>query len=121
MPLAKKECNETGIKTIPRSQFDRLVSQNTALESLMGKEVEWFSDRSGNLLGAVAKGEGVAGWNCAVLKRDKKGDFHVRKLMNSFFGLKHARVDLLHSMAGIAINRPDPTVLLASPTPSGRD
>lgn len=66
----------------------------------MGEEVEWFSDRLGNLLGAVAKGVGVAGWNYAVLKRDSKGDLHVCKLMNSFFGLKHARVDLLLSMAG---------------------
>lgn len=121
MPLAQTKCNEMGIKTIPRSKFDRLVPQNPALESLMGEEVEWFSSRSGNLLGAVAKGEGVAGWNYAVLKRDRKGDFHVRKLMNSFFGLRHARVDLLLSMAGIANNRPDPTVPLTTPAPSGRD
>ncbi len=87
----------------------------------MGEEVEWFSNRLGNLLGAVAKGEGVAGWNYAVLKRDRKGDFRVRKLMNSFFGLKHARVDLLLSMAGVAINPPDPTVHLTPPAPSGRD
>ena len=100
MPAAQKKRNESGIKTIPRSRFDRLVLQNFALESLMGEEVEWFSSRSGNLLGTVAKAAGVAGWNYAVLKRDGNGDFRVRKLMNSFFGLKHARVDLLLSMAG---------------------
>ena len=109
------------IGAIPRSEFDRLLPQNPAIESLVGEEIEWFSNRSGNLLGAVANGEGVAGWSYAILQRNKKGDFHVRKVMNSFFGLKHARVDLLLSMAGIAMNRPDPTVLLTSPAASGLD
>ena len=67
----------------------------------MVEQVEWFSNRSGNLLGAIARGEGVAGWNYAVLKRDKKGDFHVRKVMNNFFSSKAAGVDLLLSMADI--------------------
>jgi hypothetical protein len=89
------------IKAIPRSEFDRLLPQNPAVESLVGEEVEWFSNRSGSLLGAVAKGEGVAGWNYAILKWDQKGILHVRKVMNNFFSLKAARVDLLMSMAKI--------------------
>jgi len=89
------------IKTIPRSEFDRLLPQNPALENLMVVEVEWFSNRSGNMLGTIAKGESVAGWNYAILKRDKNGDSHVRKVMNNFFSLKAARVDLLFSMTGI--------------------
>jgi len=89
------------IKTIPRSEFDRLRPLRSALESLMGEQVEWFSNRSGNLLGTVAKGEGVAGWNYAILKRDKKGDPHVRKVMSNLFSLDDARVDVLLAMAGI--------------------
>ena len=89
------------IKTIPRSEFDRLRPLRSALESLMGEQVEWFSNRSGNLLGTVAKGEGVAGWNYAILKRDKKGGPHVRKVMSNLFSLNDARVDVLLSMAGI--------------------
>jgi len=99
--LKKGECTDMSIRAIPRSEFDRLLPQNPAVESLVGKEVEWFSNRSGNLLGAVAKGEGVAGWNYAILKRDHKGDPHVRKVMDNFFSLKAAKVDLLLSMAGI--------------------
>jgi hypothetical protein len=101
MPPAKKRRNEMNIKTIPHSGFDRLLPYSPALENLMVEQVEWFSNRSGNLLGAIAKGKSVAGWNYAILKRDRKGDFHVRKLMNNFFNLKAARVDLLLSMAGI--------------------
>jgi hypothetical protein len=86
------------IRTIPRSEFDRLLPQNSAIESLVGKEVEWFSNRSGNLLGAVAKGEGMADWNYVIVRRDRNGDFRVRKVMNNFFSLSAARVDLLLSM-----------------------
>jgi hypothetical protein len=89
------------IKIIPRTEFDRLQPLHAALESLMGEQVEWFSNRSENVLGFVAKSEGVAGWNYAILKRDKEGEFHVRKVMGNLFSLKDARVDLLLLMAGI--------------------
>ena len=107
------------IKNIPRSEYDRLLAHNPALKNLMGQQVEWFSNRSGNLLGSIAEGERVAGCNYAILKRDKKGDFHIRKVMSNLFNLKAARVDLLFSMAEIAITQPVPSVLLTSPIPSG--
>jgi len=89
------------IKTISSSEFDQLLPHFPALESLMVEQVEWFSNKSGNLLCAITKGEGVAGWNYVILKRDKKGDLHIRKVMNNFFNLSAARVDLFLSMAGI--------------------
>jgi hypothetical protein len=117
--LLKKGDNEMSIKTIPRSEFDRLLAHDPALKNLMVEQVEWFSNRSGNLLGAIAEGGCVSGWNYVILKRDKKGDFHTRKVMSNFFNLKAARVDLLLSMAEIAINQPSLSVLLTSPIPSG--
>ena len=107
------------IKIISRSEFDRLLAHHPALKNLMVEQVEWFSNRSGNLLGSIAEGERVAGWNYAILKRDKKGDFHIRKVMSNFFNLKAARVDLLLSMAEIAINQPALSVLLTLPIPPG--
>ena len=89
-----------GIKTIPRSEFTRWLPQNPALESWMAEQVEWFSDRTENLLGTIAKGKGVAGWNYVILERDKIGDFYVHKVMDNFFSLETARVDLLLWMAG---------------------
>jgi hypothetical protein len=71
------------IKTIPRSEFDRLVPQNPSLESCMVEQVEWFSDKSEKSLGAIAKG--MAGWNCVILEEDQKGIFQVRKVMSNFF------------------------------------
>ena len=67
----------------------------------MVEQVEWFSNKSGHLLGAIAKGEGYSDWNYVILKRDQRGDFHVRKVMGDFFSPRAARVDLLLSMAGI--------------------
>ena len=116
--MLKKGCNEMRIKTIPRSEFDRLLPQNPALENLMVVEVEWFSNRSGNMLGTIAKGESVAGWNYAILKRGKKGGFYVHKVMNNCSSSNAARVDLLISMAEIAIDEPDLSVLCSSPAPS---
>jgi len=89
------------IRAIARTEFDRLLPQNLAVENLMVDQVEWFSNRSGTLLGTIAQGESVAGWNYAILKRDKKGELHVRKVMGNFFDAKAARVDLLLSMAAI--------------------
>jgi len=72
----------------------------------MVEQVEWFSNRSGKLLGTIAKGGRVAGWNYAILKRGKNGDFYVHKVMNNFFSSTAAKVDLLISMAEIAIEQP---------------
>jgi len=91
------------IQTIPRPEFDRLLPLNPALENMMVKQVEWFSSKSGHLLGAIAKGRGFSDWNYAILKRDREGDFRVRKVMGNFFNLKAARIDLLLSMAGIEV------------------
>ena len=90
------------IRAIHRSEFDRLLLHNPTVENLMADQVEWFSNQPGNLLGTIAKGEGVTGWKYAILKRDTKGHIHVRKvMMKEFSYLKAARVDLLLSMAGI--------------------
>ena len=106
------------IKIISRSEFDRLLAHHPALKNLMVEQVEWFSNRSGNLLGSIAEGERVAGWNYAILKRGKKGGFYVHKVMNNCSSSNAARVDLLISMAEIAIDEPDLSVVCTSPAPS---
>jgi hypothetical protein len=106
------------INNISRSEYDRLLAYNPVLKHVMVNQVEWFSNRSGNLLGTVAEGESVAGCNYAILTRDKTRNFHIRKVMSNFFNVKAARIDLLLSMAEIAINQPALSVLLTSPIPS---
>jgi hypothetical protein len=103
------------IRTIPRFEFERLLPQNSLIEHLMVDQVEWFANASGNLLGIIAKGKSVAGWNYVILKRNKEGNLHVHKVMNSYFSRKAATDDLLISMAEMAIEQPDLAV------PLGRD
>jgi hypothetical protein len=98
--LLKKRSNKMPIKTIPRSEFEQLLPHSPALENWMVNQVEWFSNSSGNLLGAIAKDSGVAGWTYVVLERDKLGDVYVPKVMNNFFSTEAARVDLLLWMVG---------------------
>ena len=44
MPLAQqKRDSEMNIRTIPHSEFDRLLPYSAALENLMVEQVEWFS------------------------------------------------------------------------------
>jgi hypothetical protein len=90
--LLKRGFHEMGIKTIPRSEFAQLLPHNPALESWMVEQVEWFSHRSGTLLGTIAKGKSVAGWNYVILERDKLGDFYVHKVMNNFFSSEAAKM-----------------------------
>ena len=89
------------IQTVPHSEFDRLLPHHPVLENFMVEQVEWFSNRSGTLLGTIAGGRGLTGWNYAVMKRDTTGDFHVRKVMTNFSSLTAARLCLLLSMARI--------------------
>jgi hypothetical protein len=103
------------VTAIPRAEFDQLLPHNSVLENLMVKQVEWFCNKSGNLLGTIGKGQSAAGWNYVILKQDKEGGFHIHKVMNNFFDLKLAKDDLLISMAELAIEQPDLSV------PLGRD
>jgi hypothetical protein len=101
MALAQKVSNEMGIRTVLHSEFDRLLPHHPILERFMAEQVGWFSNPSGNLLGTIAGGRGVKSWNYAILKRDTRGEFHVRKVMTNFSSLTAARVCLLLSMARI--------------------
>jgi hypothetical protein len=96
-----KPGNGMSIKTISRSQFAQLLPCPFVLENLMVEQVGWFSNRSGNMLGTIANGAGVAGWNYVILKREKEGGFHIRKVMGNFFNLNAAKIDLLLSMKEI--------------------
>ncbi len=111
MPLAQKVSDEMGIHTVPHSEFDRVLPHHPVLERFMAEQVAWFSNRSGNLLGTIAGGRGVTGWNYAIMKRDTAGDFHVRKMMTNFSSLAAARVCLLLSMA--RIEKLNDTILMA--------
>jgi hypothetical protein len=87
------------IKDIGRAEFIRHLTLHSNLEHFIGKEVEWFSGKTGNILGPIALGGISRGWNYVILKRNRMGKFHVRNVACNFFNRAAARVDFMFAMA----------------------
>jgi hypothetical protein len=88
------------IKSIDRPEFVRRLSLDCDLEHLIGKEVEWFSSKTGNIIGTIALGDRRRGWNYVVLRRDQVGKFHVCDVVCNFYNHAAARVDFMFAMVG---------------------
>ena len=88
------------INNISRAEFSRLLPLGRRVERFIGKEIEWFSNNSGKVIGVIAVDRADKGWNSAVLERDKSGDFRVLKLGGDASSLDDARTELLADMAG---------------------
>ena len=63
----------------------------------MAQQVEWFSNKAGNIIGTIA-GTVEGGWSYAVLKGDRKGNFRVCNLGGDSYNLKAARSRFLIDM-----------------------
>ena len=60
----------------------------------MTEQVEWFANTVGNIIGTIA-GKTDKGWNYAVLKGDRRGDFRVCNLGGDSFSFTAARAGFL--------------------------
>jgi hypothetical protein len=87
------------INGVDRAEFIHLLSLQTDLESFVGKEVEWFSNKAGNVIGTIALGDGTRGWNYVVLRRETTGKFHACNVACNFYNHAAARVDCMYAMA----------------------
>lgn len=63
----------------------------------MTEQVEWFANTVGNIIGAIA-GKTDKGWNYAVLKGDRKGNYRVCNLGGDSFSFETARSRFLLDM-----------------------
>ncbi len=63
----------------------------------MVNQVEWFTNKVGNIIGTIA-GKEDDGWNYAVLKEDRRGNFRVCNLGGDSFSLEAARSRFLLDM-----------------------
>ena len=86
------------IKAIGRAEFIYRLSLDSDLEHFIGKEVEWFSNKTGNILGTIALGDGSRGWNYVILKRNQLGKFHACNVVCDFYNHGAARVDFMFAM-----------------------
>jgi hypothetical protein len=86
------------VTSIPRVRFDRLLATNRYLESVIGTEVEWFTDGSEILLGTIAEGLLFDRWTYVLLG---KGGITGFRILNIEFGVStrdEATVRLLRIM-----------------------
>ncbi len=95
------------VKSIGSGEFNRLLPSHLVLEHLMAGQVEWFGNRTRNLIGAIAEGKRQAGWNYAILRRHKLGNFRVCDVRGNFYSRKAARTDLFVAMMGAGPGRPE--------------
>ena len=86
------------IRAIGRAEFIHRLSLDSDLEHFIGKEVGWFSNRTGNILGAIALGDKDRGWNYVILKRDQLGKFYACDVVCDFYNHGAARVDFMLAM-----------------------
>jgi hypothetical protein len=94
------------IKDIGRAEFIRHLSPHSDLEHFIGEEVEWFSNKTGNIIGTIALGGSSSrGWNYVILKRNRMGKFHVCNIVCDFYNLAAARVDFMFAIVGAGQNR----------------
>ena len=88
------------IKRIGKMEFNQLLPSHGVLEDLIGGEVEWLADDSGNTIGTLAHDKWKQTWNFAILRRNKIGAFLLDNLKGNFFEQAIAKVDCLQTMAG---------------------
>lgn len=86
------------IRDTSRAEFIRRLSLLGDLERLIGKEVEWFTNAVGNVLGTIALAARHRGWNYVVLKKNKLGNFQASNRRENLFSLDEARVECLQAM-----------------------
>ena len=86
------------IRDTGRAEFIRRLSLHGDLERLIGKEVEWFANAAGDVIGTIALAVRDGGWNYVVLRKNKLGNFQATSRGDNLFSLDEARVDCLQAM-----------------------
>ena len=93
------------VKDIGRAEFIDRLSLHSDLEHFIGKEVEWFSNKTGNIVGTIALGDRNRGWNYVILRRNRMGKFHVCNVVCDFYDRTAAKVDFMFAMVRAGQNR----------------
>jgi hypothetical protein len=87
------------INSTGQQAFHQLLSASAILEMAVGVEVEWFADETKTIIGNIAFDDSHKGWNYAMLKQDKSGEFRVSERQGHFPTCHTARIALFRRMA----------------------
>jgi hypothetical protein len=88
------------VNSIGKEAFHQLLPANAVPEMAVGDEVEWFADVAETVIGTIGLSGMNKGWNLAILKPDKTGEFRVSEKQRNFPTRHTARVVMLRRMAG---------------------
>jgi hypothetical protein len=84
-------------ESIRREEFDWFLPPQLVLGRLMTEQVDWFSNTAGNVIGTIA-GKVDEGWNYAVLKGDRRGNYRVCNLGGETCSFEATRARFLKDM-----------------------
>ena len=95
------------IRVLSQEQFDRFGSAKAMLAGLTARAVEWFTDDTNTVFGAIAHHARDLNWTCVVLGRDDRAQFNVVYLEFGFRTIGNARRVLVSKMeVASGINEP---------------
>ncbi len=86
------------IKNISRAEMDQFLPRRFNIDGFIGAEVEWFSDRVGNIIGTIAEGTTKMNWGYAVLRRDDNGLYRFWDLETRIDSCDTARIQVVQTM-----------------------
>ena len=61
------------IHALSKEEFDRFDSPPVPLAHLSSKDVEWFADHDGTVIGVISRGTSDRDWSVTVFRRDTHG------------------------------------------------
>jgi len=86
------------IKSISQVEMDQFLPHRFHIDRFIGAEVEWFSDKVGNIIGTIADETTKMNWGYAVLRRDDSGKYQFWDLETRIRSCDAARIQIVRSM-----------------------
>jgi hypothetical protein len=93
-----KTSQKTHLRMISRNEFDKLFPNRPALESFTGDLVEWFANEANNTLGAIDHEQETGTWSYVVIKRNQEGVLLVSELNENIVSRPAAEAELFRKM-----------------------
>jgi hypothetical protein len=89
------------IRAVCLQECDRFNATRAAVARHTDTAVEWFTDDTGDVLGAISYHAGDLDWSWVVLGRDGRGPFRALARHTGLSALDDARSRLVHTMAAV--------------------
>ena len=86
------------ITSLSRKDIDEHLPHRSNIDRFIGAEVERYSDKPGNIIGAIAEGTANRKWGYAILRRDDNGKYRFWDLETRIESCDAARRQIIRAM-----------------------